>query len=292
MQDALWNTTALVDVNGNVLDRFAYTPYGVVETLNPNWTPTASPSIPWAVLFRGYFADEGTGLLHARARQYSPTLGRFVGRDPESYVDGFSLYAAYYVPGKLDPTGNSWLDLLFLSLFFPAPLGRPRPGEGRPFPYLPYRPEPQYPRTKLDEFVNPFVPDPPNPQPPPPPPPWWEEWEGYPLRLGIAPPSWWRSSWCETTIVRTPNPPPPPPTTDPCPYPCPTCPEPTYPPPSDPQPLRPPVGWLFSFPVGPGVWIGGGSDGNPYDDPGRRINDRPSINVPGGDPAFGLYCEW
>ena len=292
LQDALWNTTALVDVNGNVLDRFAYTPYGVVETLNANWTPTASPSTPWAVLFRGYFADEGTGLLHARARQYSPTLGRFVGRDPESYVDGFSLYAAYYVPGKLDPTGNSWLDLLFLSLFFPAPLGRPRPGEGRPFPYLPYRPEPQYPRIKLDEFVNPFVPDPPNPQPPPPPPPWWEEWEGYPLRLGIAPPSWWRSSWCETTIVRTPNPPPPPPTTDPCPYPCPTCPEPTYPPPSDPQPLRPPVGWLFSFPVGPGVWIGGGSDGNPYNNPGRRINDRPSINVPGGDPAFGLLWEW
>jgi RHS repeat-associated protein len=101
----LWNTTALVDVNGNVLDRFAYTPYGVVETLNANWTPTASPSIPWAVLFRGYFADEGTGLLHARARQYSPTLGRFVGRDPIGYVDGLSLYSGHFVPNGLDPSG-------------------------------------------------------------------------------------------------------------------------------------------------------------------------------------------
>jgi RHS repeat-associated protein len=106
LQDALWNTTALVDVNGNVLDRFAYSPYGVVETLNPNWTPTASPSIPWAVLFRGYFADEGTGLLHARARQYSPTLGRFVGRDSIGYIDGSNLYCAYFVPCGLDPSGT------------------------------------------------------------------------------------------------------------------------------------------------------------------------------------------
>jgi RHS repeat-associated protein len=116
LQDALWNTTALVDVNGNVLDRFAYSPYGVVETLNSNWAPTGSPSIPWAVLFRGYFADEGTGLLHARARQYSPTLGRFVSRDPwkleadkqtagDGYHDGHSLYQGYFVPNHNDPSG-------------------------------------------------------------------------------------------------------------------------------------------------------------------------------------------
>jgi RHS repeat-associated protein len=115
LQDALWNTTALVDVNGNVLNRFAYTPYGVVETLNPNWTHAASPSIPWAVLFRGYFADEGTGLLHARARQYSPTLGRFVSRDPIGYVDGSSLYAAYFVPNYTDPSGEN-LQLAYYSI--------------------------------------------------------------------------------------------------------------------------------------------------------------------------------
>jgi RHS repeat-associated protein len=112
LQDALWNTTALVDVNGNVLDRFAYTPYGVVETFDSNWTPTASPSIPWAVLFRGYFADEGTGLLHARNRQYSPTLGRFIGRDPLKYVDGYSLYGAYFVPTTVDPFGWQRFDFV------------------------------------------------------------------------------------------------------------------------------------------------------------------------------------
>jgi RHS repeat-associated protein len=122
LQDALWNTTALVDVNGNVLDRFAYTPYGVVETLNPNWTPSASSSIPWAVLFRGYFADEGTGLLHARARQYSPTLGRFVGRDPAGYLGGgYGLYGAYFVPNGLDYSGTVYIESETKTPHLPSP---------------------------------------------------------------------------------------------------------------------------------------------------------------------------
>jgi RHS repeat-associated protein len=77
-----------------------------VETLNPNWTHAASPSIPWAVLFRGYFADEGTGLMHARARQYSPTLGRFISRDPILYFNGINLYSAYFAPNGTDPGGT------------------------------------------------------------------------------------------------------------------------------------------------------------------------------------------
>ena len=56
--------------------------------------------------FTGYIADNETGLLHARARQYSPTLGRFVSRDPIGYVSGTSLYRAYFVPGRLDPNGT------------------------------------------------------------------------------------------------------------------------------------------------------------------------------------------
>lgn len=203
LQDALWNTTALVDVNGDVLNRFAYTPYGVVSLLNPDWYNATSAAVPWQHLFRGLKFSEETGLAYVRNRDYSPTLGRFIMPDPLGYVDGASLYAAHFVPNRTDSRG----------LF--------------------------------DEPGNPFVPDPPNPPPPPP--------------------------------------------TE---YPCPTCPAPTYPPPSDPQPLHPPVGWLFWFSVGPGVWIGGGSDGNPFNEPGRRINDRPSINVPGGDPVFGFYCQW
>ena len=69
--------------------------------------------------FTGYITDNETGLLHARARQYSPTLGRFINRDDyidliggdplgkqTVYHDGFSLYLAYYIPNHVDPTGR------------------------------------------------------------------------------------------------------------------------------------------------------------------------------------------
>jgi len=55
--------------------------------------------------FTGYVADGETGLLHARTRPYSPTLGRFVGRDVYRYIDGYSMYQAYFLPNGVDPTG-------------------------------------------------------------------------------------------------------------------------------------------------------------------------------------------
>ena len=59
--------------------------------------------------FTGYIADNETGLLHARARQYSPTLGRFVGRDPVRYKEGYNLYRGYFAPNGLDPEGLATL---------------------------------------------------------------------------------------------------------------------------------------------------------------------------------------
>jgi hypothetical protein len=45
-------------------------------------------------------------MYFARARMYAPGLGRFVNRDPLGYVDGMGLYAGYFVPGGLDPSGR------------------------------------------------------------------------------------------------------------------------------------------------------------------------------------------
>ena len=66
----------------------------------------------------GYYLDAETGNYHARARPYSPTLGRFIGRDPvkrsrtavprplDGYKDSYSLYLAYFAPNALDPSGK------------------------------------------------------------------------------------------------------------------------------------------------------------------------------------------
>ena len=44
-------------------------------------------------------------LYYFRARYYSGELGRFINRDPLLYVDGMSLYRAYFVVNGVDPSG-------------------------------------------------------------------------------------------------------------------------------------------------------------------------------------------
>jgi hypothetical protein len=55
------------------------------------------------------------GLMYFRNRMYDTGLGRFVGRDPLGYVDGFGLYAAYFVPSSTDASGLALSVILVLN---------------------------------------------------------------------------------------------------------------------------------------------------------------------------------
>jgi RHS repeat-associated protein len=70
--DHLGSTSLTTDVNGNVLARQSYYPYGSVRA--------AQGQLPTDITFTGQRAD-ATGLMYYRARYFSSSLGRFVSAD-------------------------------------------------------------------------------------------------------------------------------------------------------------------------------------------------------------------
>lgn len=55
---------------------------------------------------KGYYTDEGTGLMKLGCRYYDPTIGRFITKDPDR--DGWNWYAycGNNPVNAVDPTGE------------------------------------------------------------------------------------------------------------------------------------------------------------------------------------------
>ena len=105
--DLRGSTVALTGASGSVTDKYAYTAFGMVanrEGGQPN---------PFRYLGRYGIMDDGNGLSYARARYFSPSLGRFLTKDPllGNDEDGQSLHRYAYAlnnPLRLvDVTGLS-----------------------------------------------------------------------------------------------------------------------------------------------------------------------------------------
>jgi RHS repeat-associated protein len=81
----------ITDMNEAEVVSYRYDPYGAV-TITVGGTPQGSDPLgnPW--MYTGRFLDEETGLYYYRARTYSPSMGRFLQRDPLGYGPGPSLY--------------------------------------------------------------------------------------------------------------------------------------------------------------------------------------------------------
>jgi RHS repeat-associated protein len=102
-----YSPTALTDSAGAVIERYRYDAYGNRTVTDAAGATRAASSHGFQRGFTGYHLDQETGLYFARSRMYSAALGRFTNRDPNdrSYVDGMSLYAAYFAPHGTDPFG-------------------------------------------------------------------------------------------------------------------------------------------------------------------------------------------
>ncbi len=85
------------------------TAFGLMTVPEPDWDElTGGTAYGNQYGFTGRRWDAKSYLWHYRNRTYSPTLGRFLQRDPSGFVDGVNLYA--YVANNplrfLDPTGR------------------------------------------------------------------------------------------------------------------------------------------------------------------------------------------
>jgi uncharacterized delta-60 repeat protein/RHS repeat-associated protein len=108
-QDANFNTTAVTDATGKVLERYQYDPYGTVTVLNADWSPDPDgvQDVDEPFLWQGGALVTATGTYHFRRRDVSPSLGRPTSADPLGYVDGMNRHQweGSNPVGNLDPWG-------------------------------------------------------------------------------------------------------------------------------------------------------------------------------------------
>jgi RHS repeat-associated protein len=103
--DALGSTRLLTDGTGSVTDTYDYDGYGGLVSASGATNP------PY--LFTGERFEPSVGLYDLRARNYSPAVGRFLGRDPAAPKRGDPrsahpfLYAHADPVNLTDPTGRS-----------------------------------------------------------------------------------------------------------------------------------------------------------------------------------------
>jgi RHS repeat-associated protein len=104
------NTTnsvhAITDSTGSVVERYRYDAYGKRSLLAVNGMVIGSESgYANNVGFTGRYHDQETNLIFFRNRYLDHRQGRFISRDPLNYIDGYSMYGAYFVPNANDPFG-------------------------------------------------------------------------------------------------------------------------------------------------------------------------------------------
>ena len=92
--DANFNVTTLVNTGGDALERYVYSPYGVLTIYDATWANIRSTSsYVNAYTYTGRQFDTETGLYHYRARFYAAQLGEFVLRDSVRYRRDTNLYS-------------------------------------------------------------------------------------------------------------------------------------------------------------------------------------------------------
>ncbi len=109
-QDALGSIVAVTDEDGDVVERYAYDPWGKQASL-------LAPTSGRLATTRGFTDHEmlpALGLIHMNGRVYDPVLGRFLSADSVIQDPGDSQtynrysYCSNNPVNAIDPSGHSW----------------------------------------------------------------------------------------------------------------------------------------------------------------------------------------
>ncbi len=87
-----FNVTAIIDVNGLVLERYGYDAFGTPRYMDANFGSRSSSNYDWETLYAGYRIEGETGLYGVRHRILHSPLGRFGSRDPIGEAGGLNPY--------------------------------------------------------------------------------------------------------------------------------------------------------------------------------------------------------
>ncbi|NRA39136.1 MAG: RHS repeat protein [Planctomycetes bacterium] len=102
-----YSVEAITDSNGDLVETYDYDAYGTPTIRDAQGAVLTASVVGNPYMFTGRRLDAETGLYYFRARYFDSELGRFISRDQLGYVDGYGLYAGYFIPNGLDPSGNS-----------------------------------------------------------------------------------------------------------------------------------------------------------------------------------------
>jgi RHS repeat-associated protein len=106
LHDAM-HVTAVTNTAGAVQERYGYDGFGKPRFMDASFGARSTSSYDWETLFDAYRFDTETSLYHVRFRYLHPNLGRWLNRDPISYLAGTNLliYAMNNPPRLRDRLG-------------------------------------------------------------------------------------------------------------------------------------------------------------------------------------------
>ncbi len=110
-----YSVVALTNASAAVIERYAYTAYGLPTITNASGTLLPVGSVDNRYLYTGREWDQTLAMYHYRARMYDSQLGRFASRDPIGYRGGVNSYefVRSMALRSVDPSGLKLIEVQF-----------------------------------------------------------------------------------------------------------------------------------------------------------------------------------